>query len=143
MIIIYEKEFLHSVFVFPFLLRIDFKWFSKIWLRGSTLGPAPVDSCPGSLLPCAWSGFHFARLMSSSCSLGASSASAPPAGGGAPRTVGGSRRPDGTLRKVVAVRPGFRSEELDGPVQRYKPRGALVRRHAGQERSESTGADED
>src|SRR4051794_7822618 len=41
------------------------------------------------------------------------------------REVGGTRRPDGTFRKVVKVREGFASEELDASRRAYKSRGTL------------------
>lgn len=42
------------------------------------------------------------------------------------REVGGTRRPDGTLRKAVRVRDGFKSEELDAAARPYKSRGQMV-----------------
>ena len=58
------------------------------------------------------------RGMSSASNSAASSASSS-------REVGGSRRPDGTLRKTVKVRDGFKSEELDADRRAYKSKGQL------------------
>lgn len=43
-----------------------------------------------------------------------------------PRVIAASRRKDGTVRKEVKIRPGFRSEEL-GDITVYKNRNVQVR----------------
>jgi len=41
------------------------------------------------------------------------------------RVVGGTRRKDGTYRKEVKVRPGFKTEELDVEARAYVSKGVI------------------
>lgn len=44
--------------------------------------------------------------------------------------MSGSKRPDGTFRKPIAVRPGFVTEELDAAAKAYESKGAKVKKEA-------------